>query len=120
VNAELGALIAADLSTVLDGSLLGVMMAAGASRAATFDIPASIRIWHDVVGFRSFTHLWISFLLLLAYDKFGVPNKNISNCHSEVKPVLYSNTEHLNLQIGSHICRVPWVKKLKSTGRKWI
>jgi hypothetical protein len=55
VDAEFGSLIATDLAAGINGGLLGVVVAAGAIAAAASNIPTSIGVWHDMMGFRSFS-----------------------------------------------------------------
>lgn len=56
VDAEFGALIAADLATSINSFPLGVSMYARASCSTPFHVPSAVWIRHDVVRLRSFAH----------------------------------------------------------------
>lgn len=56
VDAEFGALIAADLATPINSFPLGVRMYARASCSTPFHVPSAVWIRYDVVGLRPFAH----------------------------------------------------------------
>jgi hypothetical protein len=53
MDPQLCALTAADLSGLVDGLALGVMVAAGALAAAAFNVPATRRVVDDMVSVRT-------------------------------------------------------------------
>lgn len=58
VDAQLGALAPADRAAIVDGLTLGFVVAAGAVGAATLHVPTPAGVRDDMVGFRSFAHVF--------------------------------------------------------------
>lgn len=63
VDAKLRGLIAADCTTAINSLALRPVVTARTTRAASFDIPSSVRIRNDMVRLRSSAHFYISFYL---------------------------------------------------------
>ena len=56
VYSQLSVLVATDCPTTVDRILFGTVVAAGASGAATLNVPAALRVRNDMMGLRSPGH----------------------------------------------------------------
>lgn len=66
MDSELCALIAADLSALVDSFTLRIVVTGGAFGPSSLNIPATLWVMDDMMGFRTFSrfHYAVSFLMV--------------------------------------------------------